>query len=550
MPNRAPAGALAALRAAALACAGLLAAVLAACGGSGGGGGSSGDTPPEWARVSALGGQTTNATGNQSSRGFDSPAPNLDADGLARHLAGDTEFEASFITAPSVDFPDRDGLGPAFNNTACLNCHVRDGRGSHGSAALNAPLGSWTRFGSDASLFLRLSIAAGDADCAAPSAANRYCAPQAVPGFATQLFHRSVLALRPDSPFSGLADFAVRFDHVRQVTYADGTQVTLRQPSFQIRNPYDHPGEVPTAGVAPASRVLQPDVATSPRMGLPMFGLGLLEAIPEADILAGADPDDRDGDGISGRPNWVYDPVKAARGDPEPRSLGRFGWKAGTPSVLVQSAGAYRDDMGITNVVFPEENIAGLPLYASYLGAHPGDDGQAATGYEVSEAVLGQVVFYSSTLAVPARRNVDDPQVLLGAARFVGAGCDACHTPSFMTGTHPGIALPSGTLPVAAASNQRIYPFTDLLLHDMGADLADHRTEFAAGGREWKTRPLWGIGLTQTVNALAGFLHDGRARTLEEAILWHGGEAEAAREAFRTMSAADREALLAFLRSL
>jgi CxxC motif-containing protein (DUF1111 family) len=520
-------------------------AAAATLGGCGGGGGS-GAAVPDWADVTALGGATTNTTGNQSSFGFDTPAPNLSDADLTTHLVGDGEFEAAFITAPSMDFPLLDGVGPVFNNNACANCHARDGRANYTSTALNAAPGTWTKLDSQAGIFLRISVNAADGACT-PEAANDYCTPQPVPGFAAQLFHRGVLGARPDSPFTGLADVYVSFE-TRPLQYGDGTPVTLYKPVFQIRNPYDNPGELP--GPTPTSRLLQADVATSPRMGLPMFGLGLLEAVPEADILALADPDDLDGDGISGRPNWVLDPVKKYQGDAEPRSLGRFGWKASTPSVLAQGAGAYRNDMGVTNYLFPQESIAGTPLHTTYLASHPGDDGQAATGHEVGEEVVKQVMFYANTLAVPARRNVHDVDVRRGAALFASAACAKCHHPDFTTGSHPGIFGPAGTVPVAAVQGQRIYPFTDMLLHDMGEDLADHRTDFAASGREWRTRPLWGIGLTKTVNPLAGFLHDGRARTLEEAILWHGGEAEKSRETFRTMSAADRAALVAFLMSL
>lgn len=493
-----------------------------------------------------LGGATTNTTGNQSSSGFDTPAPNLSADDLALHQAGDADFESAFIKAPSADFPALDGAGPVLNNNACSNCHARDGRANFTSAALNAAPESWTKLGADAGVFLRISVAAGDAACITPTAANDYCAPQAVPGFSTQLFHRGVLGARPDSAFSGQADVYVRFE-TTPLQYGDGGTVTLYKPAFQIRNPYDSPGEAP-GNTAPTSRLLQADVAASPRMGQPMFGLGLLEAIPESAILALADPDDRDGDGISGRPNWVVDPVKRARGDAAPRSLGRFGAKASTPSVLAQGASAYRNDMGVTNYLFPTENIAGTPLLASYRAANPLDDGQ--NGSEVSEDLLKRVMFYASTLAVPARRNVNDAQVQRGAALFDSAACVKCHHPGFVTGEHAGIFGPSGTLAVPAVQGQTIYPFTDMLLHDMGEGLADHRSDFAASGREWKTRPLWGIGLTQTVNPLAGFLHDGRARTLEQAVLWHGGEAERAKESFRTMSAEDRAALIAFLKSL
>ena len=533
---------------------------LAGCGGSDSPPATSAPTPtpapaplvPTWASARLLGGATTNEAGNQSSSGFDSPALNLEAEALARHLAGDSEFNRNFIRGPSAQFPDGDGLGPAFNNTSCINCHVRDGRASFALAALQAPKGQLTQLGPEAGIFLRLGLGdpSGSNDTVPncqPLTANGYCAPTPVPGFGTQLFHRGVLGLRPDSPFTGLADLYVRFQD-KTVSYADGTTVVLSWPVFEMRNPWDSPGETPGDRPTPLSRLLQTDVVVSPRNGLPMFGLGLLEAIPEADILALADPDDRDGDGISGRPNRVYDPLKALRGDTDPTSLGRFGWKASAPSVQAQSANAYRDDMGITNRLFPQESIAGTALYASYRADHPDDDGE--DGHEVSDEVLAVVSFYANTLAVPARRQVDDPTVIHGATLFESLKCSSCHHPEFTTGTHPGVWSPQGSVPIPAVSNQKIYPFTDLLLHDMGEDLADHRSDFQASGREWRTRPLWGIGLTLTVNPLASFLHDGRARTIEEAILWHGGEAAAAQTAFRQLGAADRAALLAFVNSL
>ena len=514
---------------------------------------------PSWVNARLLGGATTNEAGNQSSSGFDTPALNLDAEALARHLRGDSEFNRNFIRGPSAEFPSNDGLGPAFNNTSCISCHIRDGRASFPLAALQAPLGQWTQLGPEAGIFLRLGLtgtgtATGtDPDGTATAsgcvgtADNNYCAPTPVPGFGTQLVHRGVLGLRPDSPFSGLADFFVRFEE-KPVSYADGTTVTLRRPVFQMRNPWDSPGEVPGDRTTPLSRLLQPDVVVSPRNGLPMIGLGLLEAIPDAAILALEDPADLDGDGISGRANRVHDPIKAQRGDFNPVSLGRFGWKASTPSVQVQSANAYRDDMGITNRLFPQESIAGLALYTTYRASHPDDDGE--DGHEVSDDVLDVVSFYANTLAVPARRLVDDPTVQRGAALFESVRCSACHHPAFTTGTHPGVWTASGNIAIATVSDQVIYPFSDMLLHDMGEDLADHRSDYLANGREWRTRPLWGIGLTLTVNGLASFLHDGRARTIEEAILWHGGEAAAAQQAFRQLGAADRAALLAFLNSL
>ena len=524
--------------------------MLAACGGGGGGGTAQAPEPappvePSWARVTALGGDTTNTTGNQSSFGFDTPASNLGDASLELHLSGDTEFETKFIKAVSADFPNQDGVGPAFNNDACIECHTRDGRGNYSSTALQAASGQWTKLGSDEGVFLRISIP--HAQTCSPSALNNYCAPRMVPGFSDQLFHRGVLGLRADSPFSGQADVYVSFAS-SQVSYADGSSVTLHKPVFQIRNPYDSPGEKPGDFTPPLSRLLQTDVMTSPRMGMPMIGLGLLEAIPESSILALADENDSNQDGISGRPNWVFDPAKKAQGDPNPLSLGRFGWKANTPTVAVQGTGAYHGDMGITSYLFKQDSIAGTALHDAYLAANPQDDGQ--NGEEVAEDVVKAVMFYANTLAVPARRSVDDASVLRGAGLFEQAKCSACHTPSFKTATHPGIWGPSGIVKVAEVEQQTIYPFSDMLLHDMGEGLADNRPDFMADGREWKTRPLWGLGLTLTVNPLAGFLHDGRARSIEEAILWHGGEAEASKEAFRSMSKTDREALLVFLGSL
>lgn len=269
---------------------------------------------------------------------------------------------------------------------------------------------------------------------------------------------------------------------------------------------------------------LPENVQTSPRIGMPVFGLGLLEAIDENDILANEDVDDRDNDGISGKANYVWDPVQGTT------ALGRFGWKAGTPSVLVQSAGAYNEDMGITNPVMPVESSFGQ-TNSDTASAFP----------ELSLEDLENVTFYVHTLGVPAGRDFDDPEVIRGRQLFEKINCVSCHTPSFTTGKLEG---------VSEVSNQIIYPYTDMLLHDMGDGLADNRNEFLANGREWKTRPLWGIGLTTVANGHTNFLHDGRARNLTEAILWHGGEAEASTDAFKELSKEERGYLIRFLNAL
>jgi CxxC motif-containing protein (DUF1111 family) len=272
----------------------------------------------------------------------------------------------------------------------------------------------------------------------------------------------------------------------------------------------------------------------SPRVAPQMIGLGLLEQVPEAAILAKADPEDADGDGVSGKPQRVWDPGHKVV------ALGRFGWKAGAPRIDVQNQSAFSGDIGISTPLFPAPYGECTPAQAACREGPHGDDSEY-DNLEANAQVTDLVLFYSRHLAVPARRDVDHPEVLRGKKLFHESGCIACHTPKFRT-------APDG--PEPELRSQLIWPYTDLLLHDMGPGLADGRPEGRAGGTEWRTPPLWGIGLTQTVSGHSFFLHDGRARNLTEAILWHDGEARRAREAFRTMDKPDRAALLRFLNSL
>ena len=272
---------------------------------------------------------------------------------------------------------------------------------------------------------------------------------------------------------------------------------------------------------------LAKDVMMSPRVAPTMIGLGLLEAVPEETLQALAGRQKTQGDGVAGRINFVWDET-ARKTVP-----GRYGWKAEQPTVLQQTAGAFVGDMGITSSLMPEENHTARQGICARQpsGGHP----------EVSDKILNDVVIYSRTLAVPARRHWTDPAVLRGKALFGQAGCAACHVPSLQTGD---------CLDLPELSNQTIRPYTDLLLHDLGEGLTDNRPVFEASGRDWRTPPLWGIGLVSKVNGHTFFLHDGRARNLTEAILWHGGTAEAAREEFRGFSQTERDALIAFLDSL
>ena len=271
---------------------------------------------------------------------------------------------------------------------------------------------------------------------------------------------------------------------------------------------------------APAAGLL-----VSARVGPFTIGLGLLEAIPEAALAANVR--EGDPDGVTGHLNHVWSDARQAT------LPGRFGWKANVASVLDQSAGALLGDIGITSRLHRSETCT--PTMASCLAA-PKD----VEEYEISDDKLHALDVYMRTLAVPARRDIDDPTARQGARLFASFRCTTCHVTDFTTGGSD----------IAEVANQKIHPYTDLLLHDMGPGLADGRPDFEAGPSEWRTPPLWGIGLLQAVNGHELLLHDGRARGYEEAILWHDGEAKASRERFRNANAADRAALVTFLRSL
>lgn len=410
---------------------------------------------------------------------FNNPAPNLSASDLETHLRGDALFEETFVASPSEK---NQGLGIQYNNTSCENCHPKDGR-----SAFPKPINSFSGF------FLRASLPGKNS--------NGGAIP--VPGFGDQLQNHAILGHKPEVQFS------VKYEAI-PISFADGTKVILKKPIYSVYDTY-----IP----------MPENTLFSPRIAPPIFGLGLLEAIKEEDILAQEDEFDRNKDGISGKANWVWDV------ETNTTRLGRFGWKANTPSIKMQVAGAYHADMGITSVLFPKDSDFMQPN-----GSQNSDDDP-----EISEETLNDVTFYNRTLAVPAARNLEDRDVIRGYYLFEDAKCSSCHTPRYQTGTFLGIP---------AISNQVIYPYTDMLLHDMGENLADNRPDYLANGNEWKTRPLWGIGLTKIANGHTDFLHDGRAHSIEEAILWHGGEAKNAQQYYTNLSKKDRDALIKFIESL
>ena len=443
---------------------------------------SSDDVDAEALLVAEMGGETTAFTDNRNA--FSMSARNLTTGERRTFEVGDSFFEQNWVTAPaSTDA--RDGLGPTFNALSCSSCHVLDGRGKPPEDVDDPERG----------LLIRLSVPGTTPEGA----------PLGDPNYGNQLQDRAINNVEPEG--------RVEVEYVEiEGTYADGESYVLLMPTYRF--------------VELAFGEMSEDLMISPRIAPAVIGMGLLEAIDEEDILALADPDDVDGDGISGRPNMVWDI------DKQETVLGRFGWKANAPNIKQQSLDAFSGDIGITSEHHLEENCPPIQVECSVApnGGEP----------EMPVARAERLVFYTQTLAVPAMRNVDESEVRKGAEMFLKAGCAACHTPSYTTGSHE----------IEALSEQTIFPYTDLLLHDMGDGLADGRPDFLATGNEWRTPPLWGIGLIETVNGHTRLLHDGRARDFSEAILWHGGEGEESRDAFRNMSKKERDALIAFLKSL
>jgi CxxC motif-containing protein (DUF1111 family) len=436
----------------------------------------------------SLSGGRTGTVLNDSRNAFGQVFPGLRGARAEEFFVGNAIFNRGWVSAPA-SVADFDGLGPLYNATNCSACHFKDGRGA-------PPLKEGESF---LSLLIRLSV----------PGAGPHGEPLDEPVYGGQIQSNGILGVPAE------AAEVVAYSPVPG-RFADGTTYELQRPTYSLRN----------LGYGP----LQSDTMLSPRVAPAVYGLGLLEAISESTLRALEDINDRNGDGISGKLNWVYSPSLSAM------TVGRFGWKAGAATVRDQSAGAFRGDLGITSALVPSDDCT--VAQASCTKAPNGAGGGSS---ELAPALLESVSIYQQYLAVPVRRDWDTPEVRAGRAGFMSLGCNACHVMKLTTGSLAGD--PERTAQV-------IRPFTDLLLHDMGDGLADGRPEYRANGNEWRTPPLWGVGLVPVVNRHTRFLHDGRARNLEEAILWHGGEAERAKEMFRSQNKRDREALLKFLESL
>ncbi len=428
------------------------------------------------------------------------PIADLKKKQAKRFAAGREAFHEAWVVAP--DPSGVWGLGPTFNEDRCSHCHEANGRSAavaEGGEAMRGPL-------------VRLSI----------NGTDEHGGPLPHPNYGDQLQNRGIEERVPPE-----GKVIVTYSP-REVELAGGEVISLRVPQISFNElQFGEMGD---------------QTMTSLRVAPQLVGLGLLEAVPDETLLAIAERQTEQG--VSGRPNTVWDVEN------ERQAIGRFGWKANQPSVRQQVAAAFIGDIGATTYMFQLENCPSVQKKcldmpsASLCGGQGGCRGNTFRP-EVNPSRLTNISTYLRTLAVPARRNMDDPAVRKGEQLFTQARCGTCHIQEMRTAA-------ADRLPheIAAAADVTIRPYTDMLLHDMGPDLADGRPDFEATGSEWRTPPLWGIGLLATVNGHSDLLHDGRARNVTEAILWHGGEALAARELFRNMAAEDRAALVKFVDSI
>jgi CxxC motif-containing protein (DUF1111 family) len=437
----------------------------------------------------------SSATGNA----FSQASSNITFERELDFKVGNGLFRKLWVSSPSSTLAS-DGLGPLYNARSCQRCHLKDGRG-------HPPEGPDD---TATSLLMRLSI---PSDKSHIKEIQDYLASAPEPTYGEQMQDFSTAGHAAE------AELTVTYTEA-EIPLSGGKSASLRAPTYVLSN----------LGYGP----LHPDTMISPRIAPQMIGLGLLDAIPVQEILARADPEDTDGDGISGRAQIVW---SMAQDRP---MLGRFGLKAGQPSVREQNAAAFHGDIGISTTLLPT-GYGECTTAQSACQSAPDGNTDIHDGAEISDVGLDLVTFYASNLAVPARRDVGDSQVLRGKEVFYTTGCTACHTPKHVTHRLEGDL---------EQSFQLIWPYTDMLLHDMGPGLADNRPEARANGREWRTPPLWGIGLTEQVSGHTYFLHDGRARSLLEAVLWHDGEAAAQKQKVIKMPPADRVALIRYLESL
>lgn len=466
-------------------------------------------------------------------------------------------FDGSFTSGDHLFRTPHADNGPLMNNNTCQGCHLNDGKGEL-PKTINDPM---------VSMLVKIGTGTGVVDSVYGDQ---------IQTFAHQSFETTDLNAglpKHQGSVNGDKLYGEAFGFIQYETlegqFADGEKYTLRKPVYKFKDlsfgPFDD------------------GIQFSPRVAPIIFGAGLLGAIPQENIIKLVDENDENKDGISGRASMVKDALSGQS------RLGRFAYKAQNPTVLQQVAGAYNGDIGITSKVFPNESCTSKQVACQNEAAK---EQKIADKTDLTDLELALVEFYNRVLAVPQRRGYDvenkvwETDIVAGRQLFFDSGCAGCHTPRHVTGEASGsvlgeiglAGLSADAKPLAFLSSQTIYPYTDLLLHDMGGScqvtqenaqgqsctasakecmtvqrcegLADGVAQGMASGTEWKTPPLWGAGLVQTVNPDATFLHDGRARTLSEAVLWHGGEAQSAQQKFVAMNNVERQQLMAFLGSL
>lgn len=440
------------------------------------------------------------------------PAANLGDAGGLNYAVGGAVFNKIWVSAPAST-RSSDGLGPLFNARSCAQCHPVGGEGQpYADALAPARLQPGDVVEAGVATVLRLSVpASSDRERGLLAAGRLVAVPE--PTYGRQVQPRGIQGVQ------GEGRVVVRLAG-RAVRMAGGDEVTLLAPTWRVAGP----------GYGPFA----PGTMVSARRAPALHGVGLLGAIADKDIEAWADPDDRDGDGIRGRVQrvWSEEGRRVA--------VGRFGWKAAVPTLRQQVGEALAFDIGIAN---PAVNRAHGDCTASQRVCRAAADGRSAlhAGFEVGPKLFEPLVAFVASIGVPQRMQADDPDVLAGKDLFSSLGCALCHRPSFRTGRE-GV---SGYL-----AGLEIWPYSDLLLHDMGTGLADGRPEGVASGRQWRTAPLWGQSVRVAAGGRAAYLHDGRADSLEAAVLWHGGEGQRARDAFAALPRQQRRQLIEFLKSL
>ncbi len=425
---------------------------------------------------------------------FAEPGPALTYQQREVFMRGRVAFNMKWVLAPSIagDW----GLGPTFIADKCSVCHIRAGRGLPPKPG-EEPVG----------MLVRLSV----------PGENEHGGPKPHPNYGDQFQNQGLQG--KDEYNHGKGDRVPPEGNlfidweVREVAFADGEKVSLRAPKIRLEKLAFGP--------------IGDETMKSLRYTQPIYGLGLLEAVPEQTVLDIAKQ--QAAKGYKGKPNYVWDPIDKAS------KLGRFGWKANVSSVRLQIAFAFLGDIGVTSSLLIDENCPDVQKACREFTPN--------NRPELVDKNWDELEFWQLTLGVPAQRNVNDADFKRGQELFDKAECSVCHVPEMKTAAE--------FKKVPQLANQTFRAYTDLLVHDMGEGLADGRPDFKASGREWRTQPLWGLGLAETVlGEAAFFLHDARARSVTEAILWHGGEAEKSKEAFRNMPKKDREALLKFLASI